>query len=83
MNGGFFLNLWEKGLSCVNVEDLDRQLLWDKTFPEETLYTCLSLDKEPKRDQTINTPKVQRGEPMYFIGFLRGICMRGYLQEQK
>ena len=45
------------------------KMLCDETFPGEMQHTCLlTPDREPQKDQSIDTTKVQFGEPMDFTG---------------
>ena len=44
-------------------------MLCEKTFPRKVLHTCLlTPDRKPKTNQSMETIKVQLGEPMNFIG---------------
>lgn len=55
-------------------------LLWDKTFPGEMQQTrLLAPDREPMTDQSLDTTKVQLGEPMSFIGFIHKNMSEGLL----
>lgn len=46
-------------------------VLCDKTFPRESQYTHLLIpDREPTRDQSTDTIKVQLGEQKFLLGLL-------------
>lgn len=58
-------------------------LMWDKTFPRETLSTWrFTLCRKPTVYQRRNTNKVQLGEPMRFIGIIYRSMGEGLLTEQ-
>lgn len=60
----------------------EETLLCDKTSPGEIyLSTYLHLlipDRESRTEQSTNTNKVQRGEPLSLLGLLTGEWMRDY-----
>ena len=59
-------------------------VLCDKTFPGEMQHThLLPTDRNLVADQSMDTMKVQFGEPANCIGFLTGILMKGYLRAQE
>lgn len=51
------------------------------TIPGNHEQHLFILDREPMTEQRTDAIKAQLGEPMSFIVLLKGVQMKGYLQE--